>query len=52
MRKKTKTIPVNYQELMITLGNSFAPKTQKAINSSPEKIRAGLILGSPGFMQR
>ncbi|MGM3308271.1 DUF1800 domain-containing protein [Anabaena sp. WFMT] len=51
-RKATKSIPVDYEQLMNTLGNSFSPQTQKAIASSPLEIRSGLILGSPEFMQR
>ncbi|BAY05652.1 DUF1800 domain-containing protein [Anabaena cylindrica FACHB-243] len=51
-RKATKSIPVDYEQLMNTLGNSFSPQTQKAIASSPPEIRSGLILGSPEFMQR
>ncbi|WP_353931044.1 DUF1800 domain-containing protein [Okeanomitos corallinicola TIOX110] len=48
----TKSIPVDYKQLMMTLGNSFSPQTQNAIASSPQEIRGGLILGSPEFMQR
>ncbi len=33
------------------LGNSFSEKTQKAIESSPPRLRASLILGSPEFMR-
>ncbi|MEA5550462.1 DUF1800 domain-containing protein [Anabaena cylindrica UHCC 0172] len=51
-RKATKSIPVDYEQLMNTLGNSFSPQTQKAIASSPLEIRSGLILGSPEFMRR
>lgn len=50
--KATKSIPVDYEQLINTLGNSFSPQTQKAIASSPPAIRSSLILGSPEFMQR
>ncbi|WP_413172971.1 DUF1800 domain-containing protein [Anabaena azotica] len=51
-RKANQPIPVDYEQLMNTLGNSFSPQTQKAIASSPPEIRSGLILGSPEFMRR
>ncbi|MFM2062578.1 MAG: hypothetical protein RLZZ507_2248 [Cyanobacteriota bacterium] len=51
-RKANQLIPVDYEQLINTLGNAFSPQTQKAIASSPPKIRSGLILGSPEFMQR
>jgi uncharacterized protein (DUF1800 family) len=51
-RKATKSIPVDYEKLMMTLGNSFSPQTQKAIASSPKELRSSLILGSPEFMRR
>ncbi|MEA5576687.1 DUF1800 domain-containing protein [Anabaena sp. UHCC 0451] len=51
-RKANQSTPIDYQQLMNTLGNAFSPQTQKAIASSPPKIRSSLILGSPEFMQR
>ncbi|MEH2070819.1 MAG: DUF1800 domain-containing protein [Nostoc sp.] len=44
--------PVDALQLADTLGNSFSPRTQSAIASSPPQLRAALILGSPEFMQR
>ncbi len=45
-------MPLDAVQLANTLGNLFSPTTENAIASSPEKIRATLILGSPEFMRR
>lgn len=47
-----KPVPVDAGELANTLGNLFSATTQNAIASSPQQIRAALILGSPEFMRR
>ena len=44
--------PINAVELTNTLGNSFSNKTRNVISSSPPKLRAALILGSPELMRR
>jgi uncharacterized protein (DUF1800 family) len=43
---------IDYQQLIINLGNPFSQKIQQAINSSPPKMRPALILGSPEFMYK
>jgi uncharacterized protein (DUF1800 family) len=43
---------INSEDLIITLGNNFSPKTQQAIAASNPNIRAALILGSPEFMYK
>jgi uncharacterized protein (DUF1800 family) len=43
---------INSEDLIITLGNNFSPKTQQAIATSNPNIRAALILGSPEFMYK
>lgn len=49
---KVKPSPVDSLQLTNTLGNSLSTKTQSAIASSPPKLHAALILGSPEFMRR
>ena len=44
--------PVNPNQLANTLGNNFSPNTQEVIKTSPVRLRAGLILGSPEMMKR
>lgn len=39
-------------QLVKTLGNNLSPHTQQVIASSPEYLRAPLILGSPEMMRR
>jgi uncharacterized protein (DUF1800 family) len=43
---------IDPNELIVTLGNNFSPKTQQAIAASNPNIRAALILGSPEFMYK
>ncbi|HEY9705686.1 MAG TPA: DUF1800 domain-containing protein [Allocoleopsis sp.] len=40
------------EELNETLGDNFSAKTKEVINTSPQKIKAALILGSPEFMRK
>ncbi|MGV0023788.1 DUF1800 domain-containing protein [Phormidesmis priestleyi] len=44
--------PLNAVQLTATLGDRFSANTQTAIASSPDRLRAALILGSPEFMYR
>ena len=44
--------PVNPNQLANALGNIFSPNTQEVIKTSPVKLRAGLIIGSPEMMKR
>ncbi|MCP2729010.1 DUF1800 domain-containing protein [Limnofasciculus baicalensis] len=39
-------------QLRQTIGNNLSTKTQEVIASSPEKLKAALILGSPEMMRR
>ncbi|HEY9725758.1 MAG TPA: DUF1800 domain-containing protein [Chroococcales cyanobacterium] len=43
--------PVDAQQLATTLGNSFSPQTKQVIESTPEAMKAVLMLGSPEFMR-
>ncbi len=44
--------PVDDWQLGQTLANQFSRRTLTALNDAPPGLRAGLILGSPEFMQR
>ena len=44
--------PINPNHLANTLGNHFSSNTKAAIESSPVRLRAALILGSPEMMRR
>ena len=43
--------PTNAGELAKTLDNRLSPQTRSALETSPEPLRAAMILGSPDFMQ-
>ena len=43
--------PLDAQELEKTLGDNFSPSTREALKKNPQRLRAGLILGSPEFMR-
>ncbi|WP_299408116.1 DUF1800 domain-containing protein [Acaryochloris sp. IP29b_bin.148] len=45
-------IPVQSNQLEQTLGDRFSAQTQAVINSSPQRLRAALMLGSPEMMYR
>ncbi|MGD1713342.1 DUF1800 domain-containing protein [Dapis sp. BLCC M172] len=47
-----KPIPINHQQLKVTLGNNFSAQTQAVISNSPDNLQAALILGSPEMMER
>jgi uncharacterized protein (DUF1800 family) len=42
--------PVNFEELMNTLGNQFSEQTKEVINNTPPKLKSAVILGSPEMM--
>jgi uncharacterized protein (DUF1800 family) len=44
--------PVDPNRISQTLENSFSPKTQEVVNSSPPRLKAGLMLGSPEMINR
>ena len=44
--------PIDAKRLAETLGNNFSPHTQQILNSSPPKLHAALMLGSPEMMNR
>ncbi len=52
-REGGKTImpPLDAMQLLNTLGVSVSEHTREIIKSSPENLRAALVLGSPDFMQ-
>ncbi len=43
---------VNPEQLRQTLGNPFSKRSEEAIASSPQQIKAALMLGSPEMMYR
>ena len=43
--------PVNAQQLIRTLGNTFSPATLQTVQGLPAAQRAGALLGSPDFMR-
>ena len=43
---------VDADQLGITLGHPFSDQTQTVVESSPPRLRAALMLGSPEFMYR
>jgi uncharacterized protein (DUF1800 family) len=43
---------VDAASVQAALGGGVSGRTQGLVASSPEKIRAALLLGSPDFMQR
>lgn len=43
---------VDSNQLSQTLDNSFSSKTQEVVNSSPPRLKAGLMLGSPEMLNR
>ncbi len=47
-----KMTPPDPAQLAAALGNYFSPSTANAVETSPTKLRAPLILGSPEFMKR
>jgi len=51
-RMKTPIQPADDWQLGQTLANQFSDRTLTALNDAPLALRAGLILGSPEFMQR
>jgi uncharacterized protein (DUF1800 family) len=44
--------PLNAEQLKASLGNQLSTKTEQAIASAAPPLRAGLVLGSPEFMNR
>jgi uncharacterized protein (DUF1800 family) len=44
--------PLNADGLIAALGGQLGPKTLTAVAGSPPQLRAGLVLGSPEFMNR
>ncbi len=49
---KEKRKPVDAVQLRKTLANHFSDQTKEVIDTSPTKLRAALILGSPEMMYR
>ncbi|GGA09530.1 DUF1800 domain-containing protein [Okeania sp. KiyG1] len=47
-----KPKPIDRQQLSATLGNNFSAQTQAVISSSPERLQAPLMLGSPEMMEK
>jgi uncharacterized protein (DUF1800 family) len=44
--------PIDFQELLNTLGSAISAETKAATEASPPQMRAALVLGSPDFMHR
>jgi uncharacterized protein (DUF1800 family) len=44
--------PLNADRLIATLGGQLSAKTLKAVAAAPPQLRAGLVLGSPEFMNQ
>ncbi|MHB8697963.1 MAG: DUF1800 domain-containing protein [Sulfuricaulis sp.] len=42
---------ISANEIAMTLGNRLSASTRSALDTSPERLRAAMILGSPDFMQ-
>jgi hypothetical protein len=44
--------PLDFTDLLDTLGTIVSAETKAATEASPDQMRAALILGSPDFMRR
>ena len=44
--------PLNANRLIAALGDQLDAKTLKAVAAAPQQLKAGLVLGSPAFMNR
>jgi uncharacterized protein (DUF1800 family) len=51
-RRSEKAAPADPIAVAMTLGDRFSPRTQAAVESAPDGLRAPLLLGSPEFMMR
>ena len=52
MAADTVQQPLDANRLMATLARQLGPKTTQAVFTAPPPLKAGLILGSPEFMNR
>ncbi len=50
-RERMNVAALDAEPILKTLGSSISPETKTLISSSPEKLRAAMVFGSPDFMR-